>query len=120
MTSASLRTQEPTRPRLAKLGTRARSVRHQVGERLHEILFAREEPTSPIGIEGIVAAPPVSPSLEPHSGLGNLPPAEYAKLSAPGMQRDGTLRYCEGSAPRPVASPSHQGSNQPRTLASAG
>ena len=25
------------------------------GERLHEILFAREEPTTPIGIEGIVA-----------------------------------------------------------------
>jgi O-antigen biosynthesis protein WbqV len=34
------------------------------GERLHEILFAREEPTAPIGIEGIVAAKPVSPSLE--------------------------------------------------------
>ena len=33
------------------------------GERLHEILFAREEPTAPIGIEGIVAAKPVSPSL---------------------------------------------------------
>jgi FlaA1/EpsC-like NDP-sugar epimerase len=34
------------------------------GERLHEILFAREEPTAPIGIEGIVAAQPTSPSLE--------------------------------------------------------
>src|SRR5262249_13720376 len=34
------------------------------GERLQEILFAREEPTAPIGIEGIVAAKPVSPSLE--------------------------------------------------------
>jgi O-antigen biosynthesis protein WbqV len=34
------------------------------GERLHEILFAREEATSPIGIEGIVAARPDSPSLE--------------------------------------------------------
>jgi FlaA1/EpsC-like NDP-sugar epimerase len=33
------------------------------GERLHEILFAREEPTAPIGIEGIVAAKPISPSL---------------------------------------------------------
>src|SRR4026207_1278632 len=31
------------------------------GERLHEILFAREEPTAPVGIEGIVAAEPVSP-----------------------------------------------------------
>ena len=28
------------------------------GERLHEILFAREEPTAPIGIDGIVAAKP--------------------------------------------------------------
>jgi O-antigen biosynthesis protein WbqV len=38
------------------------------GERLHEILFAREEPTTPIGIEGIVAAQPVSPSLEAMRG----------------------------------------------------
>ena len=30
----------------------------------------------------------------------------YAKLSAPDTQRDGTLRYVEGSAPRPVAPPS--------------
>jgi len=34
------------------------------GERLHEILFARGEETSDIGIPGIVAAKPVSPSLE--------------------------------------------------------
>ena len=40
--------------------------------------------------------------------------------SAPGMQRDGALRYAEGSAPRPVASPSHQGSNEPGTLLIAG
>src|SRR5207237_8797691 len=32
------------------------------GERLHEILFARDEPTAPIGIDGIVAAQPVSPA----------------------------------------------------------
>ena len=38
------------------------------GERLHEILFAREEPTAEIGIEGIVAAKPVSPSLEAMRG----------------------------------------------------
>jgi FlaA1/EpsC-like NDP-sugar epimerase len=38
------------------------------GERLHEILFAREEPTAPIGIEGIVAAKPVSPPLEAMRG----------------------------------------------------
>ncbi len=34
------------------------------GERLHEILFAREEETSEIGVPGIVAAKPVQPSLE--------------------------------------------------------
>jgi O-antigen biosynthesis protein WbqV len=34
------------------------------GERLHEILFAREEEMSEIGIPGIVAAKPVQPSLE--------------------------------------------------------
>src|SRR5450830_1392975 len=34
------------------------------GERLHEILFAREEETTDIGIPGIVAAKPVRPSLE--------------------------------------------------------
>jgi len=34
------------------------------GERLHEILFAREEATAEIGIPGIVAARPVEPSLE--------------------------------------------------------
>ena len=34
------------------------------GERLHETLFAREEPTSEIGISGIVAARPYGPSLE--------------------------------------------------------
>jgi FlaA1/EpsC-like NDP-sugar epimerase len=34
------------------------------GERLNEILFAREEPTSDIGVEGVVAAAPVCPSME--------------------------------------------------------
>jgi FlaA1/EpsC-like NDP-sugar epimerase len=34
------------------------------GERLHEILFAADEPTAEIGIAGIVAARPVSPSLD--------------------------------------------------------
>ena len=38
------------------------------GERLREILFARDEPTAPIGIEGIVAAKPISPSLEAMRG----------------------------------------------------
>lgn len=34
------------------------------GERLHEILFAREEETADIGIPGIVAAKPAQPPLE--------------------------------------------------------
>jgi O-antigen biosynthesis protein WbqV len=34
------------------------------GERLHEILFAQEEPTAEIGIAGVVAARPVTPSME--------------------------------------------------------
>ncbi len=34
------------------------------GERLNEILFAREEPSGDIGIAGVVAASPVCPSIE--------------------------------------------------------
>ncbi|WP_354249192.1 IS3 family transposase [Bradyrhizobium sp. LA2.1] len=59
-------------------------------------------------------------TVRPHSGIGNLPPSTYARLTASGMQRDGTLRYVEGSAPRPVASPSHTGSNNQRILPIAG
>jgi putative transposase len=59
-------------------------------------------------------------TIRPHSALGNLPPLTYAKLSVPDMQRDGALRYTEGSAPRPVAPPSQPGSNEARTLLIAG
>jgi putative transposase len=59
-------------------------------------------------------------TVRPHSGLGNLTPAAYANRSALDTQRDGTLRYAEGSAPRPVASPSQMGSNQPGTPLIAG
>ena len=38
------------------------------GERLEEVLFAREEPTVDVGIEGIVAARPFHPSLEAMRG----------------------------------------------------
>ncbi len=34
------------------------------GERLHEVLFAADEPTADIGISGIVAARPVNPALD--------------------------------------------------------
>jgi putative transposase len=55
-------------------------------------------------------------TVRPHSALGNLPPAAYAEITDPGMKRDGALPLCGSSAPRPVASPSHQGSNEARTL----
>ena len=55
-------------------------------------------------------------TVRPHSGVGNLPPAIYAKLSAPAMQRDGTRHSIGGSAPRPVAPPSPMGSNDEQTL----
>jgi O-antigen biosynthesis protein WbqV len=43
------------------------------GERLNEILFAADEPSADIGIAGIVAARPVSPSLDTvRSGLAAL------------------------------------------------
>ena len=34
------------------------------GERLHEILFAREEPSEEIGIAGVVAARPLTPAMD--------------------------------------------------------
>ena len=37
-------------------------VGQRPGERLHEILFAREEPSVEIGISGVVAAKPLRPS----------------------------------------------------------
>lgn len=59
-------------------------------------------------------------TVRPHSAISNMPPALYAKLSAPGTQRDGTLELIGGSAPRPVASPSQRGSNDGRVLLIAG
>jgi putative transposase len=59
-------------------------------------------------------------TVRPHSGIGNLPPAFYAKLSAPASQRDGTLRAIGCFAPRPVAAPSQTGSNGQSTLLIAG
>jgi len=59
-------------------------------------------------------------TIRPHSGVGNLPPAVYAKLGASMMQRDGALELLGGSAPHPVAPPSHTGSNHQRTLPGPG
>jgi len=59
-------------------------------------------------------------TIRPHSALGNLPSATYAKLSDPAMQRDGTLRSLAGFAPHPVAPPSPMGSNAEQTLLISG
>lgn len=59
-------------------------------------------------------------TVRPHSAIGNMPPAVYAKLNDPAMQRDGSLELLRGSAPRPVASPSQYGSNEGRALLPTG
>lgn len=51
---------------------------------------------------------------------GNVPPTIFAKLNDPAMQGDGSLELPWGSAPRPVASPSHKGSNDEWTLHAIG
>jgi len=53
-------------------------------------------------------------TVRPHSAIGNVPPATYAMLSDPAMQRGGTLRLLGSYAPRPVAPPSRTGSNDER------
>lgn len=58
--------------------------------------------------------------VRPHSAIGNVPPAIYARLSDPAKQRDGSLELSRGSAPRPVASPSLTGSNDVRALLPTG
>ena len=42
--------------------------------------------------------------VRPHSDIGNMAPAIYAKLNAPARQREGALELYGGSAPHPVAS----------------
>jgi putative transposase len=59
-------------------------------------------------------------TVRPHSAIGNLPPAVYAKLSDPEKQRDGSLELPWGSAPRPVASTSQCSSNEVRALLPTG
>jgi putative transposase len=59
-------------------------------------------------------------TVRPHSAIGNMPPADFAKLSDPAMQRGGTLRSLGGFAPHPVAPPSLTGSNDERILLGPG
>jgi hypothetical protein len=62
----------------------------------------------------------IKKSVRPHSAIGNVPPAVYAKLSDPAKQRDGSLELPWGSAPRPVASQGQCGSNDVRALLPTG
>jgi putative transposase len=55
-------------------------------------------------------------TIRPHSSIGNLVPADYAKFSAPASQRDGALRAIGGYTPRSVAAPNQAGSNGQSTL----
>ncbi|MHA6645247.1 IS3 family transposase, partial [Mesorhizobium sp. A623] len=59
-------------------------------------------------------------TVRPHGSLGNLPPAIYAKLNALGMQWDEALEQLGSTALPPIAPPSPKGSNDKRTLLSAG
>jgi putative transposase len=59
-------------------------------------------------------------TVRPHGSLGQLPPATYARIGAPAMQREGALRNIGGSTPLPVASPEPKGSYAEQTLPSAG
>ncbi len=55
-------------------------------------------------------------TVRPYSSLGNLPPVDYAKLSVPASQPDGTDARNRGLRPRPVAASSQAGSNGRPTL----
>jgi len=59
-------------------------------------------------------------TVRPHSAIGNVPPADFAMLCDPAMQRGGSLRSFGGFAPHPVAPPSLQGSNEERILPGPG
>jgi putative transposase len=54
----------------------------------------------------------------PHSGLGWMAPAHYARTFSDAIGRGAALRH--GSAPRPLANVVNDGSDQPRTLVMTG
>jgi putative transposase len=59
-------------------------------------------------------------TIRPHSAIGNLPPAVYAKLNDPGTQRQRSSEHIRGLVPQPVASPGQQDSNEVRALLPTG
>jgi len=73
------------------------------GERLNEILFAQEEPSADIGVEGVVAATPVCPSIDVIQGWiaklkQDLDHGERAAIY--GMLREAVPHFC-GEAQSP-------------------
>src|SRR5262249_13245398 len=78
------------------------------GERLHEILFASAEPITEIGIDGIVAARPLRPSIDAlRSLLGDLEICvargergaidRILRSAVPEFQKDDYLEYMDNS-----------------------
>ena len=59
-------------------------------------------------------------TVRPHSTIGNLLAAIYAKLSDLRTQRDRSHELTRGTAPQPVALPSRHGSNDLRALLPTG
>ena len=117
---------------IAVTGTRA-------GERLHEILFAREEPRAEIGIDGVMAAKPVFADRERVDGwleiLGarsrpaiGRPPSACSRRQFPEFsRRDEELRArraspsrveLTGCQPRPINA-SGCATSEPATLSKA-
>ena len=69
------------------------------GERLHEALFAADEPIADIGISGMVAARPVNPALETmRAWLAALEQASAATIARRSTGCSATP--CRGSARR--------------------
>jgi FlaA1/EpsC-like NDP-sugar epimerase len=70
------------------------------GERLHEILFAGDEGSSDIGIDGVVAAKPVSPSIEVVRGW-----IERLKADLDGGERAAIYSVLQEAVPNFIGDP---------------
>jgi FlaA1/EpsC-like NDP-sugar epimerase len=78
------------------------------GERLHEILFAREEPTEEIGVAGIVAAKPVRPPLDAMHGW-----LKMLELGVAGEDRDVIFRVLGEAVPDFRGQAAQSGASRP-------
>src|SRR5262245_19150866 len=73
----------------------------RLGERLHEILFAREEPTAPIGIDGIVVARLIS-QASPRTSAGLLTGVSSIVPELPVLERLCIASRQTSSGSRPI------------------